>query len=827
MQHTTAVGITPFDQEFKTGYTETGFTSREEGFSPIKRTNILRKNMLDGEYLIDAQRAILVTESYKATEGEPMTLRRAKALKHILSNINIYTYEKELIVGNHGAPNNSPTIFPEFAMDWIIDEMDNHPFSERPFDCYDIAEETKEELRSVADYWKGKTICEKIESSLTPDQKKFSNVEGIATYLLVLSQYGGIGHYVMNYERLLELGYTGFIKEIQKKKEDTSFTQEQQEQLDAMIISMEACIIYAERYAEAYEELAKKESDKEQKAEYEQIASNMRSVAAGAPTNFWEAEQLVFFTTNVAQIETNAHSVSYGRLDQYLYPFYKKDLDSGKFTKEFMQSIIEAHYIKITTAIKIRDRGTSISHTGRGFGGEAVTLGGVDRDGNDATNDLTMMMIDAIAHTRTQAPWSAVRWHKNSPYELKVKTFSVIKCGCGHPKVFNDQAAVQSLVNDGRTLEDARNYGVIGCVEPTVGGMEYDWADSGMINLDSIFEMAINDGKSLVAGGAQLGLKTGSLADMTSIEDVKKAYDTQMKYIVDLFIDSINLMDEIHQDMMPTPFVSVFFDNCIETATDIARGGAQFNHSGPQGIGVGSVADAMSNIDYLVFKEKKYTGAEMLDAMAKNFEGYDKLLAELNSSKIPHYGNDDDYADSFAEFTFDSYCKHVMARTCPRKEGSYRPGFYGTSVNISFGLYSAASLSGRRAGEPISDNMGPVHTRLGSHDVSGPTAVANSVTKMDHPKASNGTLLNWKFSKNSIAGKTGTDNLIRLMDTYFDRKGFHSQFNIMSSATMKKALENPEKYKDMLVRVAGYSAYFVQLSPQLQQDLIERTELSF
>ncbi len=629
----TAKGITPFDQKFETGYKEDGFTSREEGFSPIKKTNKLRKDSLDREFRIDGERAVLVTESYKATEGEPIAIRRAKALKHILSNITIYTYDDEIIVGNHAAPNNSPAVFPEFAMDWIIDEMENHPFEERGLDCFQISEETKDQLRSIAPYWKGKTICEKVVDSLTPDQKKFSNVDGIGTYLLVLSQYGGVGHYIMNYDKLVKLSFIGFIKEIQEKQKDTTLTQEQKDELEAMIISLEASIIYCERYADAYEELAKKETDLKIKEEKVNIARNLRSIATGAPKNFWEAYQLVFITTNIAQIETNAHSISYGRIDQYLYPFYKKDLEEGRFTQEFMQSIIEAHYIKISSAVKLRDRGTSISHSGRGFGGEATTLGGVDRDGNDATNDLTMMMIDAIAHTRIVTPWSAVRWHKDTPYELKVKTFEVVKCGCGHPKVFNDQAAVPSLMNDGRKLEDARDYGVVGCVEPSVGGMSLDWADSGMINLDSVFEMAINDGKSLVAGGAQLGLQTGSLADMKNIEEVKEAYDKQMKYIVDLFVDCINLMDEIHQEMMPTPYVSVFFDNCIDTATDVIRGGAEFNHSGPQGIGVGSVADAMSNIDHLVFKEKKYTGQQLLDAIATNFEGNDKLLAELNSSK--------------------------------------------------------------------------------------------------------------------------------------------------------------------------------------------------
>ncbi len=841
MEHTSAVGILPFDYKFTAGYKEDGFATRDEGFSTIPRTNYLRKAFLDGEFRINSERAMLITEAYKANEHHPVILQRAKALRYVLENISVYTYDKELIVGTAGAPNKHACVYPEFSYNWIMDEMENAPFEDRVFDNYEIDDKTKDDLRSIKDYWAGRTVEERITNQLSFDEKKGSNL-GVGMYLLNLYHFGGIGHYVFNYEKLLAIGFGGLRKEVEERLAEVDPTQpeaiEQRATLESFLEVIAGAIAYFNRYAQAYEEKASKEGDAKAKEEFSQIAKNLRQVAEGPATNFWEAVQLVHLATMITQVESNGHSISFGRYDVYLYPYYKASLEKGLHSKEFMQEIMEAHFVKSGVLSKLRDAMTAQANTGRGFGGESLTLGGVDRQGNDVTNDLTFMALDASAHTRMMVPWTCLRMSEKTPYELKVKVVEVIKAGCGHPKIFNDQACIPAQVKLGRSLEDAREYNVVGCVEPTIAGREFAWADAAYFNIARVLEVALNDGRCFVCGehcprysycgavGEKLGLSTGSLEDFKNIDEVKKSFETQLAYFTDQMVAGINIMEHAHRDLAPTPYASIFFDNCIVSAKDMSNGGAEFNHVGPQGSGIATVADGLSAIDQLVFQDKKYTGKELLDGVKANWEGHEKLHALLNSTKIKHYGNDDDYADSFAVYAFDKYVDNIENRTTFRG-GKYKAGVYGVSVNVAFGLISYASIDGRKAGEPISDNMSPVHNGTSAHDFEGPTAIANSVTKMDHTRAANGTLLNWKFNPTNVSGTAGTENLIQLIDIYFDRKGMHSQFNIMSTETMKKAKETPEKYKDMLVRVAGYSAYFVELSSPLQDDLIARTELSF
>ncbi len=841
---TKAIGILPYNHVFKAGYHKDGFTGREQGFSLIPRTNKLRKDFLDGEFRIDTQRGLLVTEAYKMFEHEPVVIKRAKTLRHITSNINIYIYEDELIAGNAAAPNKFAALYPEFSYNWIMDEMENFPFEERPFDNYLISDQAKEEMRSIADYWKGRTVQEQIDSQLSFDEKKGSNL-GIGMYLLNLYQYGGIGHYTFNFERLLEIGYGGFKKVLEERLAEidptTATGAEERNQIKAMIICAEAATIYITRYAEAYEEKAAVEKDARLKGEYETMAKNFRNISSGPATNFWEATQLTLMATMITHIDSNGHSISPGRCDQYLYPYYKKSLESGEFTKEFMQELVECYFIKLGTPSKLRDKMTAAANTGRGFGGESITVGGVDIHGNDATTDLTFMMIDASANTRMMVPWLCVRMHENTPKELKVKVAEAIKSGCGHPKVFNDQVAIPMHVEGGKTLEEARDYTVVGCVEPTIPGKEFGWHDAAYFNVARVFELALNDGQCFQCGehcprhaicagvGKKLGPSTGSLEEFKNLDEVKESYRKQMKHFVDQMVAGINIMENTHRRLAPTPYASIMFDNCITTAKDMSEGGCKYNATGPQGSGIATVADGLSAIDQLVFNDEICTGKELLDAVKMNWEGSDKnekLYRFVNSTKVKHFGNDDDYVDAFAKFAFDTYCDFVEVHKNTRN-GRYQPGVYGVSANVAFGLISGSSIDGRKIGEPISDNMGPVHNATGSHDIEGPTAIANSVTKMDHSRATNGTLLNWKFNPSNLSGTTGTENLVNLIDTYFNNKGMHSQFNIISTETLKDAMANPENYKDMLVRVAGYSAYFVELSTPLQLDLIGRTELSF
>jgi len=448
------------------------------------------------------------------------------------------------------------------------------------------------------------------------------------------------------------------------------------------------------------------------------------------------------------------------------------------------------------------------------------------------------MVLDAHAHTRITVPWIAVRFHKNTPWELKVKTFNVVRIGTGQPKVFNDECAVPSSLSLGRTLEDSRNYHIVGCVEIDAGGMEYGWHDAAYFNMARVLELALNDGRCMGCGahclrwdrcgaqGLRIAPRTGSLAEFTTFDQVREAYDRQMKYWTDQMVAGIEIMDQEHQRLKPLPYLSLLIDDCIGRGVDVSAGGAHYNFTGPQAVGVGSVADGMAAIKQLVFEEKKFSGRDFLDACEENWHGHEKLYALVNSSKVHHFGNDDDYADELARFASDNFCKHVEGRPNSRG-GIYAPGVYSVSANVALGLLQWASVDGRKVMEPVSDCVGPVHTNASSHDVKGPTAMAKSVSKLDHVRATNGTLLNWKFTPESVSGDRGRDNLISLIDVYFERNGMHSQFNIISRETLLDAMAHPDNYKDLIVRVAGYSTYYVDLSKPLQYDLLGRTELSF
>ncbi|MFA6008356.1 MAG: formate C-acetyltransferase/glycerol dehydratase family glycyl radical enzyme [Desulfobacteraceae bacterium] len=832
---TKPIGLEPFDKEWPVGE-----SAMVENPSPFERINRFRRYAWDSEFTVDPQRALLVTEAYRKHEDKPQIVKCALALQHVLENVSISIQKDELIVGEMAAPIKSAPIFPEFSYNWVIDEITNYPWKDRLHDNYRTSRKSDKILKDLKEYWKGKTVEEQISSRLTEDERKGTNL-GRGLYLLNLYMFGGVGHLQANYEKLFKLGYRGIRQQVLKKLTNLDPTVPKQlktrDFYRAAIIATDAATTYLKRYAGLARRMAETERDEIWKKELGIIAESCEWVSEKPPRNFREALQLLFMATTILLIESNGHSVSFGRFDQYMYPFYRGDINSGNATKEEIQELIEIMFIKDLWWTKLRDRLTVIPNSGRGMGGDSLTLGGVDKDGNDATNDLSYMVLDAHAHTRSGVPWLAVRFHKNTPWEFKVKTINNIRIGTGQPKLFNDEAAIPASLKSGRSLEDSRNYHVVGCVEIDAGGKEYGWHDSAYFSIAKVLELAINDGRCIGCGahcprwdncggaGNRLGPRTGSLADFTSFDQVKESYDIQMKYWVDQMIASTEIMDLTHQELKPLPYLSLLIDDCVERGIDVTAGGAVYNFTGPQAVGVGTVADGLSVIKQLVFEEKKVSGKDLLEACENNWNGYEFLYALANSKKVHHYGNDDDYADELAKFGVDTYCQHVENRPNVRG-GKYIPGVYSVSANVALGLVQWASVDGRKAMEPVSDCLGAVHTQAGSHDFKGPTAIAKSVTKLDHIRAGNGTLLNWKFTPECLKGDTGRDNLISLMDVYFERKGMHSQFNVVSRETLEDALVHPEKYKDLLVRVAGYSAFFVELSKPLQYDILGRTELS-
>jgi formate C-acetyltransferase len=837
VKSTDPMPIEPFDKEWGVGVS--GVT---ENPSPFPRINKILNWLKERDHTADHERAVIYTDGYfKKYTSYPQILKCALTLRDVLQNVSINIWPDELIVGEIAAPAKSAPVYPEFSIDWLCDEMVNAPLDQRRNDRYVISEETKKALFDIKDYWKGHTVEEHIISSLTEEELKGSHLEkGVNFFGLYVS--AGAGHVCAHYEKLLTIGFGGIRKEVENQiqKLNTSDPDHltKREFYEAELIVLEGVVSYINRYGQLAAEMAEKETNPERKAELLRISANCFQVAEGPARDFWEAIQLWHIATNMIIIEANGHSVTYGRFDQIFYPYYKKDIEKGTFNREFIQELIEMSFLKIHELCKIRDKTAIVFSSGTFMGGTALDVGGIDKDGNDATNDLSYMALDAHAHTRIPNPWMGVRLHENSPWEFKVKTFNVIRIGTGEPKVFNDAAMIKALQNYDKPIEDARNYVGVGCVEPCVPGKTYGWHDSSSFNIAKVFQLAVNGGRCIECGshcpryskcagiGGRLGIDTGSLESFESFDQVMDSFDKQMEYWCDLMISQVNKVDLTHQRLKPLPYLSLLIEDCIGRGKDVSAGGALYNHSGPQGVGIGTVADSLTAIKQLVFDEKKIDGKTLLDALKANWEGHEPLYALVNSDRMHCYGNDDDYADDLARFVAATYCKHVEHRPTPHG-GEYMPGVFSVSQNVMAGFFVAATPDGRKSGEPLSDCIGPVHTAMGSHDRNGPTAVAKSVAKLDHSRIGNGLILNWKFSPGAVSGETGRDSLISLMDTYFKDNGMQSQFNIIGKDVLTDAQNNPDQYKDLLVRVAGYSAYFVELSEELQSDLIGRTELSF
>ena len=672
--HCTACGTESYDHSYSLGY-KVG----HEDWSPFPRVNRLRQTFLDREYDVDVERLRLVTEAYQDNDKSPLKVKCARAFENILLNVSLHIYDEDLILGEIAAPAKAAPIYPEFSVDWIIDEVLNEPFEEREHDQFYIRnDEERKEIVDLCRWWQGRTVDDLINAELDDDQLKGSEV-GKKIFQTNLYHYAGVGHLVMDYEKLMKNGFDGFIKEAEAglariTKEDPDYG-DKRDFYEAMIISHQAAKKYILRYAQLADEMAAAEKDETRRGELETMAGNCRQIAGGPAKTFWQALQLFNFATTLTQIEGNGHSISYGRMDQWLYPYYEADMKAGDITRDFALELIEVLYVKMNNPTKLKDGGTVKVRQGRGFGGECLTIGGVDRDGNDVTNDLTMLMLEASAHTRMMNPWLLVRMHEETPYELKVKAVECIRAGYGHPKLFNDEPTIRAMMRKGMSLEEARDYAVVGCVEPDLPGREYGWHDAAYVNTAKMMEMVLNGGRCLDCGphcarwekcgalGGHLGPDTGSLETYENFDQVLESVDKQFKYWTDQMCSSLNIIDKAHRARKPLPYVSSFFPDCVENGRDLTEGGAKYNGIGPQASGLATCADSLAAIKQLVFEEKRFTGAEMLQAVKDNWQGHDILYALVNSSKVHHYGNDDDYADDLFKFIFECYCRNVAGRT--------------------------------------------------------------------------------------------------------------------------------------------------------------------
>ena len=813
---------------------------------------------------IESARARLITESYKATEDKPVIMRRALAFAHILDNIPIIIREGELVVGSSTIAPRGCQTYPEFSYKWLEAEFET--VAERKADPFYIADQTKKELLAADAYWEGKTTSDLATALMTEETKKAieHNIFTPGNYF-----YNGVGHVTVQYDKVLAMGYRGIIEEIEEELDrcnpgDGDYCTKSQF-LKAAILSCEAVIRYARRYAQLAEKEAAACTDSARKQELLQIAANCARVPEHGAATFHEACQSFWFVQQLLQLESSGHSISPGRFDQYMYPYYKKDLEAGKLTRESAQELIDCIWVKLNDLNKCRDAASA-----EGFAGyslfQNLIVGGQDKEGLDVTNDLSFMCITASKHVFLPQPSLSIRVWNKSPHDLLLKAADLTRTGIGLPAYYNDEVIIPSLLSRGLTLEDARDYNIIGCVEPQKAGKTEGWHDAAFYNMCRPLELVFSNGWDK---GEKIGIETGAVEDMATFEEFYDAYKKQMDYNISLLVNADNAIDVAHATRCPLPYLSCMVDDCIKRGKSVQEGGAVYNFTGPQGFGIANMADSLYAIKKLVFDEKKVTLAEYKRALAMNYgQGFDavsageivtEILREMDRNgmavdeaqvagmiaavmsaelpaeekkryeelramidEVPKFGNDNEEVDMFARDVAYTYTRPLLNYRNPRG-GQFQAGLYPVSANVPLGAQTGATPDGRLAHTPVADGVSP----SAGKDVYGPTAAANSVSKLDHGIASNGTLFNQKFHPTALSGEKGLENFVALIRSYFDQKGSHMQFNVVDRETLLDAQAHPEKYAHLVVRVAGYSALFTTLSKSLQDDIIRRTEQGF
>ena len=813
---------------------------------------------------IEADRAVLLTESYRATEAEPMIMRRAKAFDHICRNIPIIIRPEELIVGSATQAPRGCQVFPEYSFEWLESEFDT--IATREADPFYISEETKKTLHEVYKYWKGKTTSELATEYMAPETLRAieHNMFTPGNYF-----YNGVGHITVKYGEVLAIGYEGIIRKAAEELASISVGDADYAKkhifLEAVIISCNAAIEYAKRYAALAKAEAERTGDPVRRAELLKIAENCTRVPAKGATSFYEACQSFWFVQMLIQLETSGHSISPGRFDQYMFPYYKADLDAGRITREFAQELMDCIWVKLNDLNKARD-----AVSAKGFAGyslfQNLIAGGQNAEGEDVTNDLSIMCIQASMHVHLPQPSFSVRVWNKSPHEFLMRAAELTRTGIGLPAYYNDEVIIPSLMSRGLTLQEAREYNIIGCVEPQISGKTDGWHDAAFYNMCRPLELVFHNGKD---GDVQVGLDTGNVEDMKTFDEFYNAYKKQTEYMISLLVNADNSIDVAHAERCPLPYLSSMVDDCMKRGKSVQEGGAIYNFTGPQGFGIANMTDSLYAIKTLVYDEQKVTMAAYKEAIDHNFgkqledeeaaqvtEALARQLQEsgvpVNEEKIraiyqlaknggvpeekrvqyealramieevPKYGNDIEEVDLFARDVAYTYTKPIEKYRNPRG-GQYQAGLYPVSANVLLGQQTGATPDGRYAWTPVADGVGPASGR----DTHGPTATANSVARLDHYIASNGTLFNQKYHPSALQGEESLAKFVAMIRGYFDQKGSHMQFNVVSRETLLDAQAHPEKYKTLVVRVAGYSALFTTLSRALQNDIINRTEQGY
>jgi formate C-acetyltransferase len=780
-----------------------------------ERVARLRKESLDAKPIISTERAELVTEFYQQnTRLMSAPMRRALAFQYLMERKTITLGPGELIVGEKGpAPKATPT-YPELCchslqdLD-ILDSREKIPFAVSP-----QARQVYQD--KIIPFWKTKSMRDLLFQEMTKEWQAAYEA-GIFTEFM---EQRAPGHTVLD-DKIYRKGMLDFKEDIQRSLQKLDYIGDPQayakeQELQAMAVCADALIRFAQRHAEKARESAQQETDPQRRAELERIAEVCSRVPAHAPRDFWEALQYYWFVHLGVTTELNTwDAFCPGHLDRHLYPFYTKGLEDGTLTRDQAQELAQCFWIKFNNQPAPPKVGVTAAESGTYTDFAQINLGGVNEDGSDGVNEVTYLLLDVIEEMRLLQPSSSVQVSKKNPDRFVKRAGKIIRTGFGQPSVFNTDLIVQELVRMGKSVADARNGGSSGCVEVGAFGKE-NYNLTGYFNMPKILELTLHNGVD-PRTGRQIGPATGDPTQFESFEEFFAAYEKQLRHFIDIKVRGNNVIERLYAAYMPSPFLSLLIDDCIATGRDYHDGGARYNTSYIQGVGLGTITDAMTAIKYHIFDKKTLTMNDLLAVLDADFNGHERVRQML-LNKTPRYGNDDDYADRVMVDLFNAYFNAIDGRP-NTKGGAYHINLLPTTVHVYFGSVIGATPDGRRAGLPLSEGISPVQ----GADRHGPTAVIKSVAKMDHARTG-GTLLNQKFTPQLLKDDEGLDKLVQLIRSYFKLDGHHIQFNVVDAATLRAAQKNPENYRDLIVRVAGYSDYFCDLSLALQDEIIARTE---
>jgi len=781
-----------------------------------ERIRRLRKQSVTAKPYISPERAILMTEFYKRriTTQESIPVKRALAFKHLLENKKICINDGELIVGERGsAPKETPT-YPEICCH-LLKDLD--VLNSRKKIPYAVNEATKKAYKEkIIPFWNGRSIRDAIFGK-TSDEWKAAYEAGVFTEFL---EQRAPGHTALD-DKIYKKGLIDFKKDIAKSLRDLDFLKDpnarkEKEELEAMKIAADAVIRFAKRHADLARKLAEKEGSVKRRKELEKIASVCEHVPAYAPRDFWEALQHYWFIHLGVIIELNPwDAFNPGRLDQHLYSFYKKGLADKTLTKEDARELLQAFWIKFNNQPAPPKVGVTAEESSTYTDFALINTGGVKADGSDAVNELSYLILDVVEEMRLTQPSSMVQISKKTPERFLKRAIEIIRTGFGQPSVFNTDEIIQELLRQGKLVEDARNGGASGCVETGAFGKE-SYILTGYFNMPKVLEITMNNGVD-PRTEKKVGLETGDPAKFKSFDEFFKAFKNQLNYFVNIKIKGNSIIERLYAEQLPVPFLSLLISDCITKGKDYNDGGARYNTNYIQGVGLGTAADSLTAIKHNVFNKKHITMKKLLEILKRDFDKDENFRHRL-LNKTTKYGNDDEYADEDAKALFEAYFEAIDGKP-NTKGGCYRINLLPTTVHIYFGKMVGATPDGRKAGEPLSEGVSPVQ----GSDHKGPTAVIKSVAKIDHVRTG-GTLLNQKFTPQLLSDDVGCDKLAHLIRTFFKLDGHHIQFNVVNSSMLRDAQKHPERYRDLIVRVAGYSDYFVDLDVDLQNEIIKRTE---